>query len=307
MKTRDAGGQIYRGIKIKGSNSQSLPHKRSLPEQNDIVMQLQGMVAALQITNQKLVEENTRLYEQLQREREEDKTVENLEREKNNLVAQNQKLSENCLNMTKQVKTIKQKCEIMRREKALLEAKVRSKAKGEQNCQKKRERQECSKLPYYKYEKLSVANFIDPSELLENKKDGHDINIGEGTFGRCKLKTFLRTGTLVVCKELKPVLSDKVAAVNEARFLQGLTHRAFPFLFGVQVQERPYSLVLEFLPTQDGGRESPTLADVLDNKSSLAQNVRQNMTRTDWKLFSEDLAEGLCHLHSKLFLHNDLN
>jgi hypothetical protein len=81
--------------------------------------------------------------------------------------------------------------------------------------------------------------------------------------------------------------------------MEELTHRVFPFIFGVRIEEKKSSLVMEFRGSEFSitGNDSVTLADVLRGDSDLAQWVGEDMSQSNWLSFALDIAEGINHLH----------
>lgn len=145
-----------------------------------------------------------------------------------------------------------------------------------------------------------VVNKISPSDL---KVIGSERPLGEGTFGICRVKKFVRTGTLVAVKEMK--YSCLSSVLREARVMQAVTHRSFPFIFGVQLQQNPYSIVMEFKGCRETFQSFP-LCRVLKEKSETTRQIREKMKKNNWIQFCIDIAEGIEHLHSLGYLHCDL-
>ena len=130
-----------------------------------------------------------------------------------------------------------------------------------------------------------------------------EVIIGEGSFGRCKLKTSVRTGSLVVVKEMKHESYDSL--IREAKVMQSLSSPRFPFLFGVQITEQPYSIIMQFIGSPEL-RKSSTLYQVVADKNEVHINIRNSMSKRDWIKVCQDATDGIQQLHSAGFLHNDL-
>ena len=86
-------------------------------------------------------------------------------------------------------------------------------------------------------------NQISPNELLPLEDSA--IPVGSGTYGECVLKIFQRFGITVVEKKMPP--SNLKAVINEAHCMNALTHASIPYLLGVQIEEKHFSLVMQFL------------------------------------------------------------
>lgn len=146
--------------------------------------------------------------------------------------------------------------------------------------------------------KMLDVNLINKDDL-----EGEEVLIGEGSFGRCKLKTFVRTGTLVVVKEMKHESYESV--IREAKVMQSLSSSRFPFAFGVLAKEQPYSIIMQFIGCPEWKRSS-TLYQVVADKSEMCVSIRNSMSKSDWIRVCQDATDGVQHLHSAGFLHNDL-
>ena len=69
--------------------------------------------------------------------------------------------------------------------------------------------------------------------------------IGSGTFEECILKLYKRFNMVVLEKQLSK--SDLKAVINEAKCMNTLTHPHIPQLLGVQITQKLYSLIMEFI------------------------------------------------------------
>ena len=87
--------------------------------------------------------------------------------------------------------------------------------------------------------------------------------------------------------------------------MQALSHKNIPTILGVQIQKSPMSLVIEFIGEHD---TSITLRKLLscDNYQEAVKNLQNLLTNNDWLIISHNLSEALSHIHSKGFLHCDL-
>ncbi len=59
------------------------------------------------------------------------------------------------------------------------------------------------------------------------------------------IKQFKRFDITVIEKKLPT--SDLQAVIKEAQCMNTLTHASIPYLLGVQIEDRPFSLVMQFL------------------------------------------------------------
>ena len=75
-----------------------------------------------------------------------------------------------------------------------------------------------------------------------------------------------------------------------------LTHASIPHLLGVQIEEKPFSLVMQFLGDED--MESVTIHQTMPKHLLLSTN--------EWISVLLDIAEALFHVHIKGFLHCDV-
>jgi len=147
---------------------------------------------------------------------------------------------------------------------------------------------------------MAAVNMIHPDEL---EKEAAVTGIGEGSYGECSLYRFKRTGNLVVIKSLKQ--NQRNALIREARAMQSVTSQRFPFIYGVQLTQPPYSIVMQFIGSYESKR-SCTLHNVLATKEPFFLELKQGIQRKDWISICQDFADGLCHLHDLRLLHNDL-
>lgn len=134
-------------------------------------------------------------------------------------------------------------------------------------------------------------------EELEDVQDS--IILGAGTFGECHLKKYSRFDILVVEKQL--LESNLVSLHNEAYFMQLFSHRCVPHLLGIQIQVKPFSLIMEFL---GHGVDSMTVHKLLFD--STLGTERSNMSMPNWFRVSYDIADALHYVHEKGYLHCDL-
>ncbi|CAB4006339.1 serine threonine- kinase HT1-like [Paramuricea clavata] len=149
--------------------------------------------------------------------------------------------------------------------------------------------------------KMSTASVkqIRPCELLPLEvNNSATIPVGSGTYGDCFLKTFKRFGITVVEKKLPT--SDLKAVMNEAQCMNTLTHASIPYLLGVQIEEKPFSLVMQFVG--DENLESVTIHKLLH------QTIPKHLllSANEWISVLLDIAEALFHVHIKGFLHCDV-
>ena len=124
--------------------------------------------------------------------------------------------------------------------------------------------------------------------------------MGEGTFARV---TMMMYGKLpVAVKEYKEHAcyssnSIRNRVIKEARTLINITpHCSVPLLFGVILNSRPFSLVMELCSRHDS---CVTILKVLRNNT-------ENITDNEKLAILEKLALGLHHVHCNGFIQNDL-
>ena len=77
--------------------------------------------------------------------------------------------------------------------------------------------------------------------------------------------------------------------------MQLLAHTNIPTILEVQLEQKPFSIVMEFIGVQHC---SSTVHDLLQRDNVLAE--------TDWIKISFNVADALSHMHKKGFLHCDL-
>ena len=70
-------------------------------------------------------------------------------------------------------------------------------------------------------------------------------SIGNGVFGSCFPKKFIRLGITVVEKQLTDSTADML--YKEAISLPKLSHICIPLLLGVQLDKKPISLIMQFI------------------------------------------------------------
>ena len=104
----------------------------------------------------------------------------------------------------------------------------------------------------------ATINQIAPSELLPLRGNNSSVPpVGSGTYGDCVLRTFQRFGIAVI--EKLPS-SNLKAVMHEAHCMNALTHPSIPHLLGVQIETKPFSLIMQLLGE---GEESATVHKLL--------------------------------------------
>ena len=149
--------------------------------------------------------------------------------------------------------------------------------------------------------KFPTVNLIDPSELHPiNEKE---LILGQGSYGRCVLKTFTRLKIQVVEKQC--LMQNTKEIVKEAQIMQAFTHKKIPAIIGIQVEREPISLVMEF---KGENNTSVTVSKLLycEEANEILQKLKSSPTKKDWLIISHDITDALAHIHSKGFLHCDL-
>ena len=66
--------------------------------------------------------------------------------------------------------------------------------------------------------------------------------IGSGTFGECSLRLYKRFNLVVLEKQLPT--SNVKDAIAEAKCMNVLSHPNIPQLLGVQIESKPYALIM---------------------------------------------------------------
>ena len=142
-----------------------------------------------------------------------------------------------------------------------------------------------------------VFSHVQPCELEDLQIESPIV--GEGTFGECHLKKYLRFNISVIEKKLKD--SDLPSLNKEAHYMQLFSHRCVPHLIGIQTKIQPYSIVMEFL---GHGTQSMTvhrsLFDAAFNEQKLIMSI------PNWFRVCYDVGDALHYIHEKGYLHCDL-
>ena len=139
--------------------------------------------------------------------------------------------------------------------------------------------------------------FIDRKMLVPVEGESF---LGEGTFATVSMMMYRKLPVAV--KEYKELASYSInsmrnRAVKEAKTLINITpHYSVPLLFGVVLNARPFSLVMQLCTQHDS---CVTILKVLRNNT-------ENATDTEKLAILEKLALGLHHVHCNGFIHNDL-
>jgi serine/threonine protein kinase len=142
---------------------------------------------------------------------------------------------------------------------------------------------------------MSDVNNISPNELTP--LDGGNTCIGSGTFGECTLKLYKRFNLVVLEKQLST--SPLNAVINEARFMNILTHPNVPQLLVVQITCKPYALIMEFIGED---MKSTTVHQLLKETGPKLSPLQT----PEWISVCLDIVEAVNHIHSKGYLHCDL-
>ena len=77
--------------------------------------------------------------------------------------------------------------------------------------------------------------------------------------------------------------------------MQLLSHANIPTILGVQLEQKPFSIVMEFIDEQ---RSSSTVHELLQREITLDERT--------WIKTAFNVADALAHMHKKGFLHGDL-
>jgi serine/threonine protein kinase len=108
---------------------------------------------------------------------------------------------------------------------------------------------------------------------------------------------FTRLGIQVIEKQLHEGSLDEI--YKEAHYIQLFAHRCVPHLLGVQVEKKPFSIIMEFV---GDNLESMTIHKLLYN--SKFKHI--SLSISDWFQVCYDIVDALHHLHQKGYLHCDL-
>jgi serine/threonine protein kinase len=138
---------------------------------------------------------------------------------------------------------------------------------------------------------------ISPSELSPVEKNINSSPVGSGTYGECVVKQMRRFGIMVIEKKLPK--SDLREVMNEAQCMNALTHASIPHLLGVQIEQKPFSLIMQYLGE---GMESVTVHKLLHQ--TLAKKM--SLSNNEWISVLLDITEALFHVHKKGFSHCDV-
>lgn len=142
-----------------------------------------------------------------------------------------------------------------------------------------------------------VFSHVQPCELEDIQVNSPVV--GEGTFGECHIKKYLRFDIHVIEKKLKD--SDLPSLQKEAHYMQLFSHRCVPHLIGIQTEITPYSIVMEFL---GHGTQSMTVHRLLFD--SAFNEVKSMMSTSNWHRVCYDIGDALHYIHEKGYLHCDL-
>ena len=82
--------------------------------------------------------------------------------------------------------------------------------------------------------------------------------------------------------------------MNEAQCMNTLTHASIPYLLGVQIKEKPFSLVMQFIGEDT---ESVTIYKLLNQ--TVAKSL--SLTTNEWISILVDIAEALFTFITKGF------
>ena len=107
------------------------------------------------------------------------------------------------------------------------------------------------------------------------------------------MRTHKRLKISVVEKQVPT--SSETEIIKEAQTIQLLSHSNIPIILGVQLKQKPFSIVMEFVGE---GLSSKTVHEHLQEDTTL--------DKRDWVKVSFNVADALAHLHRKGFLHCDL-
>ena len=113
-------------------------------------------------------------------------------------------------------------------------------------------------------------------------------SIGNGVFGNCFPKKFIRLGITVVEKQLTDSTANML--YKEAIFLPELSHICIPLLLGVQLDKKAISLIMQFI-----GENSQSITVFKLLFDSLYQHQASEMSTKTW-LCIQYVMTSLMHL-----------
>ena len=132
--------------------------------------------------------------------------------------------------------------------------------------------------------------------LINGKKE----LIGKGTFGCILRMQYKKIAVAVkeydekVHRSLKS-LHERIS--SEARVLMNISpNESIPILFGVLLDSRPYSLVMQLC----------TRLNVSLTLHKVIQQCKEKLSSVEWLMIIIKLTQALAHVHTEGFLHNDL-
>ena len=134
---------------------------------------------------------------------------------------------------------------------------------------------------------------ISPS-LLEGI-DGVD-EIGKGRFGTVCLKKFRSTPVAVKYFDLS---STAKVVEREAMHLRKCCHINLPMLYGINVKEKPFFIVSQYYGNESF--KAFTLQDIICEDAGIKISGSEH-----WLYLINQLVDGLCYIHGKEILHNDV-
>ena len=148
------------------------------------------------------------------------------------------------------------------------------------------------------FSEIPKDRFLERSML--KKLEEEEIILGEGTFSKVVIMQYRKMAVAVKeLKELKDFSLQNIRnrLLREAKTMLNISpHESIPVFYGVIVNSRPYSLVMQLCT-----RSNKCL--------TLLKVVRKNTERLDdlclLRIIGK-LAEALHHVHKNGFLHNDL-
>lgn len=135
---------------------------------------------------------------------------------------------------------------------------------------------------------------IDPSLLQDVEGIGE---LGKGRFGTVFLKKF--RSSPVAVKYFESCTTSK-AVEREALFLKQCCHINLPLIYGMNNTQRPFYIVTQFYGRED--LKPVTLRGVIQRESA---DISVSGVES-WLHIIMQLCDGLCYLHDKTVIHNDI-
>ena len=142
---------------------------------------------------------------------------------------------------------------------------------------------------------VSKIKRSDLTDVTDNENVSTASSFGKGVYGKCYLKMY--QGHLVVAKEFRENVTPS-EVMKEANMLATLSHAGIPVVLGVDLMQRPLTMVTLFYGL-DGSNTTM--------KNVLIDDDRFNaVKKMEFVALIRQLCEILRYLHVQKILHNDI-